>query len=207
MARPHGVEDGCFVQGALRVDPCAGVAQGPGMDRCGRRDGMAVAASHRRHALAVAKPALPEVERLGVGEAPRALPRFDDAIAAHAFVLPRIASLRVVRREEAALSVDELQHPLHPGIVRAAEVDPASRAPDVGVAPGRRDLFAGDEEQVVAYGPFPDLLEVGAGVVVGDREEVEADAARFHHVLIDRVVAVAVDGVGVEVAAIPAAAA
>ena len=97
--------------------------------------------------------------------------------------------------------MDEVEDALHAGVVRAAEVDPGAQTPDVGVAPRGRDLLAGHEQQVV--GPHRDLLEVGGRVVVGDREEVEADAAGLHDVLIDGVVPVAVDSVGVKVALVP----
>jgi hypothetical protein len=73
------------------------------------------------------------------------------------------------------------------------------------VAPEGGDLFARDQQQAVAQRLRRDLLEVRGGVVVGDRQEVEPDAARLDGVLRDRVVAVAVDGVRVEVALVPAA--
>ena len=109
----------------------------------------------------------------------------------------------MVGREEATGIADGVQDALHAGVVSAAKVHPAADAPDVGVAPGGRYLFARDEERLASVAAG-DLLEVRAGVVVGDRQEVEADAAGFPDVLAYRVIAIAVDGVGMEIAAIPA---
>jgi hypothetical protein len=118
----------------------------------------------------------------------------------------RADALRVVHGDEAALLEDVTSDSVDRGLIGAAEVDPLAEAPHVRVAPVCRDLFAGNEDDRQIRKPF-EFLEMGARVVVGDREEIEAEFDRVLDDLLDGVEAVRVECVAVEVTLEPAAAA
>ncbi len=104
----------------------------------------------------------------------------------------------MVDRHEAARALGVVE----PGVGGLSEVDPADVAEHVGVAAVSGDLLAGDERDVAAGLGQPGV--VADRVVVGDGQEVEAAPVGQFGQLGDGQAAVAVQGVGVEVAGVPA---
>src|SRR6185369_5614924 len=85
---------------------------------------------------------------------------------------------------------------------RVAPVDDLAQPEAVHVAVERRDLAAADRRD--DRRPGVDLAEVADGVVIGDGQEVLASLDRATDPVGHRDLAVAVDGVRVEVSAVPA---
>ena len=119
----------------------------------------------------------------------------------------RIAeAARVVDRDEGALAVRLLDDPRRAAAAAVGSpVDRGGESKDVEVAVERRDLAAPDRDD-----PGPrrvELAMVADGVVIRDRDEVEAALGGTSQAFVDRESAVAVDRVRMEVAAVPPSAA
>lgn len=153
------------------------------------------------------------VGRLDVGPAP--VPHLhgvegrvvDPGVVPVAADAPRVAeAARMVDRDEGALGVC-LRHDARGAAAAAvgSPVDRAGQPEDVHVAVERRDLAAANRDDGLPR--RRELAMVAHGVVIGDRDEVEAACDCRLEALIDREAAVAVYGVRVQVAAVPARAA
>lgn len=167
-----------------------------------------VARSDGRRAQAAPQQAVPQLERRLVRRVPLAVPDLDRVELLNRVPVTPTASAaqrrRVVDRDERAEAVrarGDLRHPR--GVAGAhAEVHPCPRrqTPRVGVPAVGRHLLAAHDEQLVREAPGArDLRVVARGVVVGDEEEVEVVVVRGRGEVANRPVAVAVDGVCVQV--------